>query len=111
MERTISIERTYVLGQYKNIKMFDSISDIPEDIFFNPKAMDALRTLQILQIDSTYLKYLKKSVTLGDSNYKNNPQELEELLAGLDNAKVSTFESFMEAKASVQTISKTEDKE
>jgi len=102
MERSIGMERTFVLGQYKNIKLSDYISNISEEVIGNAEAMDALRLLQILQIDSTYMKYLKKSVTMKEIDYRSNPQLIEEILEGLDKAKVSTFESFMEATASLK---------
>ena len=56
---TMSIERTYVLGQYKNIKLFDSITNIPISIASNPESHALLRQLQILNLDSTYLQYTR----------------------------------------------------
>ena len=108
MDRSIGMERTFVLGQYKNIKLSDYISNIPEDILGNNDAMNALRLLQILHVDSTYMKYLKKSVTMRGIDYHNNPQLIEEVIEGLDKAKVTTFENFMVATANVHTTKDVE---
>ena len=101
MNRSIGIERTFVLGQYKNLKVSDFISGISEEVALNPELMGHLRMLQLIQVDRVYLKYLQKSLTLGDVDI-SNPDTIEELLAEVNSARVSTLESIKEAFASVE---------
>lgn len=99
MNRSISMERIYTLGQYKNLKLTDTISDIPEGIAFNAESLALLRQLQMISLDSVYLRYLQESLTF-EEDYRKNPQKLEEHLASLQDAKVTTLENLYEAFAS-----------
>lgn len=59
MNRTLSVERTYALAQYQNIKLYDSISDLPEEVLANTELVNKIRYLQLLQLEVDYRNYLK----------------------------------------------------
>lgn len=100
MKRSLGMERTFTLGAYKNIKVSDVISDVPEDLMLRDDVVSALRTLQILRLDKVYLSYLEKSVTMRGYEF-NTPTSIEDALAEVNDAQVTTFESLKEAIASV----------
>ena len=51
--RTLSAERTYSLGQYQNIKLFDSIMSLPEEVVFDQRLVSEIRYLQFIQFSVT----------------------------------------------------------
>lgn len=57
MNETIGVERLYTLGNYKNIKLTDTISDIPEELMFNNDFHNIVRTLQFIRLDKQFLSY------------------------------------------------------
>ena len=74
MPRELKMERLHYLGDYRNIKFVDVISDLPDDIAFNGELISALRWLQLMQSEKTFYRYL----VLG-SQYKD--KNAEECLA------------------------------
>lgn len=108
MNRTIGTERLYTLGNYKNLKVTDVISDIPQELLGNSEVMSSLRMLQMLQSDKTYLQYLLNSATMQDLSGAT-PADLEELVETIDETRVATLEKLKEAFASqTNTEEKTE---
>lgn len=59
MERKLSIERLYSLGNYQNVKFIDEITGIPEHIAINKDAMNLLSYSQILEVEKAYYDYYK----------------------------------------------------
>jgi len=59
MKRKINIERLYSLGDYKNIKFSEEVSEIPEELVNNEQFITILTSLMILRIEQTYNKYIK----------------------------------------------------
>lgn len=59
MERKISVERLYSLGQYQNVKFIDEITNIPESIALNREAMNLIAYSQILQAEKAYYNYFR----------------------------------------------------
>lgn len=59
MSKTISVERLYTLGDYKNIKLGDTITDIPDNLAIDKNVIDSLRFIQFLDLELAYRKYLK----------------------------------------------------
>ena len=59
LKRTLSTDRTYFLGNYRNIKFFDAISDIPEELAFDQEFIYNIRMLQLVQTDLYYNAYVQ----------------------------------------------------
>jgi len=91
LKRMLSVERTYPLGDYKNIKLFDSISGIPEELAFDHEFINTIRMLQLIQLDVTYRKY---GSLAGDQSKFSNLDEnisylIERELEELDKIKIT----------------------
>lgn len=86
MERNLSVERTYSLGQYQNIKLFDSIGELPEEVITNPELVKQIRQLQLVQLELDYRNYIKLSEKL-------HPVSMEESVAILEELKVNTIDT------------------
>lgn len=70
MPRELRVERLHYLGDYRNVKFIDVISELPDDIAFNGELISALRWLQLMQSEKTFYRYL----ALG-SQYKDKSAE------------------------------------
>ena len=57
MKRSLNVDRTYFLGDYRSLKISDYIQDIPEELSINPEFMGVMRTLQLLEIERAYYQY------------------------------------------------------
>ena len=57
MNRKVSVERLYSLGNYQNVKFVDEIVDIPENIALDKDMMNLLHYAQILEVEKAYYKY------------------------------------------------------
>jgi len=78
MNRSLSVERTYALAQYQNIKLHDSISDLPEEVLSNTELVNKIRYLQLLQLEVDYRSYLKLVEMLSQYDMATALQTLEE---------------------------------
>jgi hypothetical protein len=85
MDRKVRIERTFFLGQFKNIKVEDEINGIPEHLALNEEFVNSLYYLLLISVELTYRKYQKLNLEL--------PDNLEDSLAVLENMKGSTIET------------------
>ncbi len=74
MPRELKMERLHYLGDFRNVRFTDVISELPDDIAFNGELISALRWLQLMQSEKTFYRYL----VLG-SQYKD--KNAEECLA------------------------------
>lgn len=82
MERKLNTERLYYLGNYKNIKISNELSNIPES-FISDKVIDLLYTHQLLAIEKAYRQY--------HEIIKNLPADEAEVLEYLEAEKVQTL--------------------
>ena len=57
MPRELRMERLHYLGDYRNLKFIDVISELPDKIAFNGELISALRWLQLMQSEKTYYRY------------------------------------------------------
>jgi hypothetical protein len=89
MEQRIGLERLYTLGQYKNIKILDTITEIPQELMLDNDAQSLLRMLQFIRVDRGYLEYRK----LADEVFAMNT---EDALSLLDNLEKDTINSLQE---------------
>ena len=58
MERTITTERLYPLGQYTNIKFADQIINLPDSVIFDVELSSKIRYLQMLEVELAYRAYV-----------------------------------------------------
>jgi len=89
MDRSISVTRTYSLGNYKNIKFSDTISGIPDELANNTEFMNELRFLQIVGVDKNYFDYVQNA-----ENWHN--LNIEDAIATLDSLEKETVASLKE---------------
>jgi len=89
MDRSLAVERTYSLGQYQNIKLHDSIDNLPEEVVFNTDVMNEIRYLQFIQLELDLRRYLQ----LVD---KIHPYNTEEAVGYLEEVKVQTIDLIKE---------------
>jgi hypothetical protein len=59
MKRTLTTDRLYSLGDFKNIRFTDTIEDLPEEVATNSEIISELKLLQLIQIEYTYRRYVK----------------------------------------------------
>ncbi len=59
MERKLSVERLYTLGDYKNIKFTNEISSIPEELASNNGVTSLLFAQQYISCEIAYRKYVE----------------------------------------------------
>lgn len=90
MEKKISTERLYSLGDYKNIKFSDEITGIPDEISNNPEASKLLRYLQLLEIEYSYSRYM----LLAEKLY-GQKLPLDEVLETLERERSIVFEELL----------------
>lgn len=98
MKGTLGIERTFSLGDYKNIRVTDIITDVPEEWMFDEEITNKLRLLQLMRADSVYYNYLKNSPTFIE------PMKTEEALEIIDKVTISTTEKLYQATASKKEV-------
>lgn len=97
MNRNISVNRIWSMGSFNNYELHDEITDIPERIALNPKAMTLLYNLLAMQMESAHAKYLQL--------YKEHPNLIAvfpEVIKYFDELNVSvttnlsqTYDEFM----------------
>lgn len=79
MDRSISVERLYSLGNYKNIKFSDTISEIPEELATNQEVMNVLRFLQMVSVEKSYFEYVHNAESWHDLNIEDAIEQLDAL--------------------------------
>jgi hypothetical protein len=90
MQRNLRIERLFTLGDYKNIKVYDEIEDIPEELLTNKEVIDSLYLLMLLNVDRVYAKY--KTLIEHTSKYTN----LDDIIIELDNLREAILSNLNE---------------
>jgi pyrroloquinoline quinone (PQQ) biosynthesis protein C len=68
MPRDITTERLYYLGEYRNVKFIDSISNLPDEIAFNGELTGTLRWLQLVHAEKTFFRYMNLRSQLKDKD-------------------------------------------
>lgn len=79
MKRKITTTRLFSLGDFKNISFTDEIEDIPEEVAMDNKAMALLRSIQLFQIERSYLKYMKLRETTHHMSIEESIELIDEL--------------------------------
>jgi len=86
--RSLTTERLYSLGDFRNIKFSDEIRDIPEEVALNKDAMALLHYVQLLDTEYAYNRYLELAKA-------NNTIKQEEILTFLESERTRTFEDLL----------------
>lgn len=94
MDRSISVTRTYSLGNYKNIKFSDTISEVPKDLAINQEVMGVLRYLQLVSIEKSYFEYVHNAEEWHDLGI----EEAIEKLNGLEHETMATLKELLNGK-------------
>ncbi len=79
MERTISMERLYSLGNYKNIKFGNIIDGIPQEQWTNPEVMGSLQFLLMLSVDIDFRNYQKMNQEIGGLSLEESLEKLSDM--------------------------------
>lgn len=85
------------MGNFNNYELHDEVSDIPEHIALNPKAMGLLYNLIIMEMEVAHAKYLEL--------YKEHPaltnvfpelmKYFDEMNIAVNNSLSKTYDEFM----------------
>lgn len=90
MNKSISLERIFSLGDYQNIKFTDTITDIPETVMQNGDALKYLRYLQLVDVEWSYLRYMTLRM-------KQPQSSLEQAMEFIEEERTITFERLLES--------------
>lgn len=91
MQRTLSVERLYSLGDFKNIKFTDTITDIPQELSLNPNAMKLISYLQLTEIELSHKRYIKLGLML-----PARPDQIDATLELIEEERSRTFTELLE---------------
>lgn len=69
--RNLLVERLYSIADFQNIKLTSSITEIPDEIAKNEKAISLLFYLQCLGTDIAYKQYMNLRTRLVDEKAKD----------------------------------------
>ena len=80
MKRTLSVERLYNLGNFINIKIVNTIEEVPEEIANSPEKIQLLYRNLGTECDLAYQEYKAVNVTIdeGKKEGKNVKEMLEQ---------------------------------
>lgn len=91
MKRRINIERLYNLGDFKNIKFSEEVSEIPDELVNNEQFVTILTNLMLLRIEQNYNKYIK----LMESTRGRSIDEAINLIEDLKITQLDNLENFI----------------
>lgn len=97
MNESLKVKRLWAMGQYSNVELETTLSEIPERVALNPKAIGLLYNLMTLELEGSHKEYLKL--------YKDHPvllkvfpeivNYLDEALLAIKEEKTQTFNELM----------------
>lgn len=97
MKRSVKVERLYSLGNYKNIKFVDEITDIDEEKALNPVFMGNLFRALMISCDLRYKEYEKSLEEYVKAGYGTTDDVIEALSDEYEEAlKFLNFETVQE---------------
>ena len=95
MKRKISLERLYSLGDFKNIKFSEEVSEIPDELVNNEQFITILTNLMLLRIEQNYNKYIK----LMESTRGKSIEDAINLIEDLKINQLDNLETFIKEQA------------
>lgn len=81
MKRKLNLERVYKISDYNTIRLGDEISELPDKVLMNPKAVEKVMELLQLNVEINYHKYLELCAKLSRYTEDIIMSELEALKA------------------------------
>ena len=97
MNETLRVKRLWSMGQFSNVELETTLSEIPEKVALKPRAVELLYNLMTLQLEAAHKEYLQL--------YKNHPvlikifpeivDYLDEALLAIREEKTQTFDELM----------------
>lgn len=86
------------MGQFNNVELFDEISEIPEHIALNDKAIELLYQFMVMEQEVAHKNYLQvfKEHPLLLKMFPEILDVLDESLLAVKQQKARTFEEFMQ---------------
>lgn len=93
MNKSTTAKRIFSLGDYQNIEFTDTITEIPEELALNHDAMRLVRYLQLVDIEWSYIRYMK----LRASTPKlTNIDSIEQAIEFIEEERTRTFNELLE---------------
>jgi len=89
MNKTSTIERIYALGNYQNIKITDTITEIPDTVLEDNLLMDGIISLQLVNTELTYRRYLSMLESLPEGTTNDKLADI------LQNFRDTTYNQFL----------------
>ena len=97
MSRSLSVERVYNLGDYKSLRISDTINDIPTDsLDLNPEFVKLIRALQLYGIEKAYYTYSQNSRLLNEE-YDTDEKKIQ-ALTELETQTIDRLKELLEEK-------------
>jgi hypothetical protein len=91
MSRTISVDRLYSLGDYRNIRFVDTLEDT-EGVFKDEDVIQLVKNLQFQSAELAYRNYIKLAKEIVDIE-KNNPDDKEAMvIEHIEQQRLNTLE-------------------
>ena len=59
MKRSLTLKRIFSMGQYQNLEVTDSITDIPEQLALNGDFIASLSIYQMLRLEARFQRYVE----------------------------------------------------
>lgn len=97
MNETLRVKRLWKMGDFSNVELESTLSDIPEKVALNDRAIGLLYNLMLLEAESAHKDYLKI--------YRDNPflmkafpdlvNYIDESLKVIKEEKNRTFEELL----------------
>lgn len=94
VNKQISIQRIFSQGDYQNLTVTDTITEIPDSIASNPEALKLLRYLQLVDVEWSYIKYMKLRMS---EPKLASAEAVEQALSFIEQERVTTFENLLAA--------------
>jgi hypothetical protein len=86
MERTLSATRIFSLGNYQNLQVTNSLTNVPEELALDQEFIRNVTKLQLIEIESQYVNYAILRNVIGHA------QSLEEEQLYLEEERNKTVE-------------------
>lgn len=91
MQSSLKTERLYSLSDYNNVKFSQEVTEIPERILLNERAIGLLYSLMILEMEKAHKNYI-----LIYKSYPASLEQIEQTASIIEEARTKTFKELLE---------------